>query len=307
MLFLLFVLGFAIGMHSEVRTDESYAAAMTAPTPTATSSSPVDLAQAAAAAGYDAALIRRLERAELPSVVLETGRGASRIGGDPDLPRGTAWPTCHGRPQTFLAEIRVSELPRAGARAAPARRHAAVLHPGRARARPGRATARRSSTRSRASCAPNRRARPCACTRAQLGLRLRQDIPGPKLDDDYAMPPLADVVADDTLHEPARVTRRRHGDLAPPARLPRRAQRRQRLLGSRRARPRHLAAPVHAQLGRGLGLRDRRRRPDPDADLARRPEGRPLRPRLRRLRQCLSVEFRRRRANRAAAATRSSR
>ena len=37
--------------------------------------------------------------------------GTSRFGGRPDLPTSAAWPMCKGKHQTFLAQIRVRELP----------------------------------------------------------------------------------------------------------------------------------------------------------------------------------------------------
>src|SRR3954447_15621163 len=80
---------------------------------------PADLAAAATAAGYDRAFIARLQSAERPTVVMKPGKvraipraqGTSRIGGDPDLPAATRWPTCRGRPQSFLAQVRVRDLP----------------------------------------------------------------------------------------------------------------------------------------------------------------------------------------------------
>jgi hypothetical protein len=39
--------------------------------------------------------------------------GTTRFGGRPDLPAGTAWPRCKGRHQTFLAQVRVRDLPAA--------------------------------------------------------------------------------------------------------------------------------------------------------------------------------------------------
>lgn len=42
---------------------------------------------------------------------LPKGLGTSRLGGPPDLPRGIRWPSCRGRPQTFLGQIRVRDLP----------------------------------------------------------------------------------------------------------------------------------------------------------------------------------------------------
>jgi hypothetical protein len=37
--------------------------------------------------------------------------GTSRLGGPPDLPSGVRWPTCGGRRQSFLAQLRVRDLP----------------------------------------------------------------------------------------------------------------------------------------------------------------------------------------------------
>lgn len=37
--------------------------------------------------------------------------GATRLGGRPDLPAGTKWPRCRGFAQTFLAQLRLSDLP----------------------------------------------------------------------------------------------------------------------------------------------------------------------------------------------------
>lgn len=36
--------------------------------------------------------------------------GATRLGGRPDLPSGTAWPSCHGRRLSFLAQLRPADL-----------------------------------------------------------------------------------------------------------------------------------------------------------------------------------------------------
>jgi hypothetical protein len=37
--------------------------------------------------------------------------GATRLGGRPDLPAGTKWPRCKGYAQTFLAQLRLRDLP----------------------------------------------------------------------------------------------------------------------------------------------------------------------------------------------------
>jgi hypothetical protein len=48
------------------------------------------------------------EPTRLPSLL-----GTSRLGGPPDLPSGARWPTCGGRRQSFLAQLRVRDLPAA--------------------------------------------------------------------------------------------------------------------------------------------------------------------------------------------------
>jgi len=40
-------------------------------------------------------------------------RGDSKLGGEPDLPGGTAWPTSAGRPLAFLGQVRLSAVPAA--------------------------------------------------------------------------------------------------------------------------------------------------------------------------------------------------
>jgi hypothetical protein len=50
--------------------------------------------------------------------------GTSRLGGRPDLPAGARWPRCRGRAQTFLGQVRLSDLP---ADAEPLRAHDGVL------------------------------------------------------------------------------------------------------------------------------------------------------------------------------------
>ena len=72
-----------------------------------------EIADRAGAAARPTVRIGR-RRARLPRRL-----GTSRLGGPPDLPAGTRWPSCRGRPQTFLAQLRVRDLPRD---AAPLRR-----------------------------------------------------------------------------------------------------------------------------------------------------------------------------------------
>ena len=43
--------------------------------------------------------------------------GASRLGGDPDLPHGFAWPEKAGRPIWFIAQIDLGEVPQFSDRA----------------------------------------------------------------------------------------------------------------------------------------------------------------------------------------------
>jgi hypothetical protein len=64
-------------------------------------------------------IARKVARAARPAVTIDlaqrsrepVARGGSRFGGRPDLPAGAAWPRCKGSHQTFLAQIRVRELP----------------------------------------------------------------------------------------------------------------------------------------------------------------------------------------------------
>jgi len=67
-----------------------------------------DIAGKVAAAARPAVTIDLAQRSREPIV-----RGRSRLGGRPDLPKGTAWPLCKGKPQTFLAQFRLRELPKA--------------------------------------------------------------------------------------------------------------------------------------------------------------------------------------------------
>jgi hypothetical protein len=86
---------------------------------------------AAARAGFES-IADRVAAASLPTVLV--GRrvlqrapralGTSRLGGNPDLPAGAGWPRCRGRAQTFLGQVRLSDLP---TDAEPLRAHDGVL------------------------------------------------------------------------------------------------------------------------------------------------------------------------------------
>lgn len=71
-----------------------------------------DLASRATALGLPHA--DRIAADALPGARLVPGGpdtvGASRLGGDPDLPPGTKWPTCRGKKTSFLAQIPLADL-----------------------------------------------------------------------------------------------------------------------------------------------------------------------------------------------------
>lgn len=90
-----------------------------------------DVRAAARKAGYGS-IADRLANASRPAMVLRprpfgptpATLGSSRSGGIPDLPAGVKWPRCKGRPQSFLGQIRVLDLP---VGAWELRRHGGVL------------------------------------------------------------------------------------------------------------------------------------------------------------------------------------
>lgn len=53
-----------------------------------------------------------LELSTYPTEMDRLPLGSSRIGGIPDLPVGTAWPSWRGEPQSFLAQISLTEVAR---------------------------------------------------------------------------------------------------------------------------------------------------------------------------------------------------
>lgn len=77
-----------------------------------------DVRTEAARAGFGA-LADQLARASRGAAIVRVGRpakmpaelGTSRFGGDADLPRDEPWPSCRGLGQTFLGQVRVSDLP----------------------------------------------------------------------------------------------------------------------------------------------------------------------------------------------------
>ena len=85
-----------------------------------------EVGAAAQAAGFGH-LVNRIAATAKPTVLV--GRkllrrtppvlGMSRLGGDPDLPVGSRWPRCGPRTQTFLGQIRLSELPPEASELAP--------------------------------------------------------------------------------------------------------------------------------------------------------------------------------------------
>jgi hypothetical protein len=169
---------------------------------------PSGVRDAAERAGFGA-YADRIAAAARPTVFLGTGRagqpsalGTSRMGGEPDLPRGSAWPRCKGRKQSFMAQVRVKDLPRSARELRRAgglllfftdvelepgeREHGlwagdctTVLH--------ARAGAR--LERALRQTGPVLRLRPAA-----LRFLARPDVPDLGLDSDALMPPLRDIV-----------------------------------------------------------------------------------------------------------------
>ncbi len=200
MLLLFLIAAVVLAAPSETAAPRVVGAAIT-PTPTPL---PTDVRRAATLSGYGE-LADRIAQAARPTMVLNPrgrprGVGTSRIGGDPDLANGTRWPRCHGRPQSFLAQIRVSDLPPG---ASELRRHGGVLlffthvefEPGETEyglwagdcstvihAREGERLRRTRAPRGVMALKP-----------AALRFSQRPDVPDTGLDVDHLMPPLQDI------------------------------------------------------------------------------------------------------------------
>jgi hypothetical protein len=72
--------------------------------------------RALASAPLSDATKRAIEALRLPALLVETTEtapdqaGASRFGGEPDLPAGTAWPRADDKPMSFVAQLRLADL-----------------------------------------------------------------------------------------------------------------------------------------------------------------------------------------------------
>jgi hypothetical protein len=156
-----------------------------------------DIADRVVAASRPTEFFRPVRTGRMPSAL-----GTSRLGGDPDLPAGVQWPRCKGKPQSFLAQVRVSDLP---AEDVELRRLGGVLlfftyvelEPGETHYGDW-AGACSSVRHARAGAALERRATPrTGVIRAKpVALRFAQrlDVPDLALDEDHLMPPLQDIV-----------------------------------------------------------------------------------------------------------------
>ena len=131
--------------------------------------------------------------------------GTSRFGGAPDLPAGMRWPRCHGRPESFLGQVRVHDLP---ADARELRRVGGTLlfftqvhlEPG----EPDNAMWAGDCSaviHARAGARLVRTAAPAhpllALKNAPLRFRSRPDVPGHSLDADHLMAPLRHITPAD--------------------------------------------------------------------------------------------------------------
>ena len=162
----------------------------------------------------------RVVESSLPTVVAgrrlldrtPRARGTSRLGGNPDLPEGARWPRCAGRAQTFLGQIRLSDLP---IDAAPLRDQSGVLLVfTEVRFTSPRSTgyglwAGRCTTVVHAPegarlvrTRPPRRAAVMRLRPAALRFRMRPDVPDTGMDLERLAAPLQDIrIADDQLED----------------------------------------------------------------------------------------------------------
>jgi hypothetical protein len=163
------------------------------------------------AAGF-AKVAGKVAGASLPAVTVDLAqrsrepiaRGGSRFGGRPDLPAGTAWPRCQGRPQTFLAQIRLRELPGA---ARELRRHGGTLlfftsieFETDVQDYGLWAGACTTVVHARAGAKLRRTALPAGTLRmvpSRPRFTVRPDVPGFALDEEFLMAPLRDVTIRD--------------------------------------------------------------------------------------------------------------
>ena len=162
---------------------------------------------ALADAGFES-IADRVAAVSLPTVlvgrwVLDRAprvRGSSRLGGQPDLPARARWPHCRGQAQTFLGQVRLSDLPMD---AGPLRAHGGVLlffthvrmeSPGYG-LWAGRCTtvlhAREGAALTRTR--PPRGARLLRLRPAEMRFRMRPDIPDTDLSLDRLAAPLSDI------------------------------------------------------------------------------------------------------------------
>lgn len=72
----------------------------------------LDRAIDAAGLSADRTWIREHTRSAIDVRRTDETTGRSRLGGAPDLPRGTEWPRVRGRPYRFVAQIDLADLPR---------------------------------------------------------------------------------------------------------------------------------------------------------------------------------------------------
>ena len=192
--------------------------------------------------------------------------GTTRLGGRPDLPAGTKWPRCHGYAQTFLAQLRLRDLPAEAAELNG--QDGTVLffaHIDRVDGSWNQPFSGECTTVVHARTGTTlRRAR-----FPRHALRLRPAVPRfdvrPDLPDmnfptsSRLMPPLHAVKLEDSFAwSGVRDRLEGHGrPPAPRARLQRVSDRRLPVLAARRAHDRPLAPPLHARLRQAARLRDR--------------------------------------------------